>query len=209
MSEPQTASYDTDSPQFWESCYQQGRIPWDYGNITPPLKSFLESPYKMPLGKIGVLGCGTGYDACYLAQWGYEVTGIDYAPSAVNATHQKFIQAGVAGKNGYLLQRDFFELHEYKGYFDCLYEHTTFCSIHPANRNRYKFAVRDLLKPGGKLLGIWYVGDRQSTGLPYSITKSELFDLFDGSFSFDIVFEPPDSHPKDKGKEVLTYMTKL
>lgn len=202
-------TFDIDKPGFWELCYQQGRTPWEYGSHAPPLETFQKSPYRLPPGKVAVLGCGTGNDALFLAQQGYEVIGIDFAPTALQASHQKFLQAGLAGKNAYLLQRDIFDLHEYTGYFDSIFEHTCFCSLDPANRRRYMFAARDILKPGGKLLALWWIAERRGHGLPFSVSRDEIFELFDGVFSFDIVYEPQDSFPADQGKELLTLMTKL
>ncbi|MBZ0189862.1 MAG: methyltransferase domain-containing protein, partial [Candidatus Obscuribacterales bacterium] len=125
------------SPDFWELCYQQGKTPWEYGSFAPPLKTFLTTPYKMPPGNLAVLGCGTGHDALLLAQSGYQVTAIDFCQSAINATYQKFEQAGLAGKTAFLLHRNIFDLYEYHGYFDSIFEHTCFCSIDPGDRKRY------------------------------------------------------------------------
>lgn len=205
----QPPTFDIDSPEFWELCYQQGKTPWEYGRHAPPLETFMKSPYRLPPGRIGVLGCGTGYDALFLAQLGYEVVGIDFAQSAINATHQKFLNAGLAGKSAYLLKRNIFDLHEYNQYFDSIFEHTCFCSLDPVHRRRYMYTTRDILKPGGKLLALWWIGEREGGGLPFSVTKDEIFDLYDGVFSFDIVYEPQDSFPADQGKELLTLMTKL
>ncbi|MEZ4537809.1 MAG: methyltransferase domain-containing protein [Cyanobacteriota/Melainabacteria group bacterium] len=205
----QTPTFDIDRPEFWELCYQQGRTPWEYGRHAPPLETFMKSPYRLPPGKVAVLGCGTGHDAVYLAQMGYEVTGIDFAPTAIQSTYQKFVQARVAGKSAFLLQRDIFDLHEYTGYFDSIVEHTCFCSIDPVHRRRYMFATRDLLKKGGKFLAIWWIGERHGEGLPFSVSRDEIFELYDGVFSFDIVYEPQDSFPQDQGKELLTLMTRL
>ena len=209
MTSQSKATSNIDQPGFWDMCYQQGRTPWDYGRVTPPLETFMQSPYKMSAGRVGVLGCGTGYDAVYLAQCGYETVGIDFSQFAVNSTNQKFVQAGVSGKTGFLLHKDFFDMHEYRDYFDHLYEHTTFCSLDPVHRNRYRIAVGSMLKKGGKLLAIWWIGERKSQGLPFAVTKDEIFELFDGSFSFDIVYEPHDSFGHDRGRELLTLMTKL
>lgn len=198
-----------DDPNFWEQCYQQGITPWEYGTFAPPLKTFLDSPYRMPPGKMAVLGCGTGHDCLLMLQYGYEVTGIDFAASAIHATHQKFIQTGLAGTKAYLLHRNIFDVHEYKGYFDYVLEHNCFCSILPADRRRYFYAVRDLLKPGGKFLALWWVGERVGAGLPYSVSKNEVFDLFNGPFNLEITYDPVDSFPPEQGKEMITLFTKL
>ncbi len=197
-----------DKPEFWERCYQQGMTPWDYGSFAPPLKTFLDSPYRMPPGKIAVVGCGTGHDCMLFLQYGYEVTGIDFAPSAIQTTYQKFQSTGLAGTKAYLLQKSIFEIPEYNNYFDYVLEHTCFCSLHPQDRRRYVFAVRDILKPRGKLLGLWYVGEHQGAGLPFTISKNDLFDLFDRDFSIDISYDPQDSFPSEKDKELITLMTR-
>ena len=36
-------------------------------------------------GKLCIIGCGRGYDAIMFAQKGFDVTAIDFAPSAINA----------------------------------------------------------------------------------------------------------------------------
>ncbi|MGD9682818.1 MAG: methyltransferase domain-containing protein [Candidatus Obscuribacterales bacterium] len=209
MTEQAQGQPDIESPEFWDLCYQQGMTPWEYGTFAPPLKTFLETPYKMPPGKLAVLGCGTGHDALLLARSGYQVTAIDFSQHAINATYKRFQEAGVAGSTGFLLQRNVFDLFEYHGYFDSVFEHTCFCSIAPDSRKRYFFAIRDLLRQGGKFLALWWIGERRGGGLPFSITKDEIFEMFDGTFSFDLVYEPQDSFPQDQGKELITLMTKL
>lgn len=208
MTDQKDSQYRVEDPDFWENCYQKGVTPWEQDRPSPPLKTFLESPYKFPPGRVAVLGCGTGNDCMLLIEHGYEVTGIDFAPSAIQATYQKFLQAGVAGSKGYLLQRDLFDIPEYRNYFDVVYEYSCFNSIHKIDRRRYRNAVRDLLKPGGKFLAVWFVGERRSGGLPYSTTQAEIFELFDGSFSIDLSYVPTESFPKLQDKELLTLMTK-
>lgn len=197
-----------DKPEFWEQFYQQGKTPWDNGASPPPLQTFLTSPYKMPPGKIAVLGCGSGHDVMLFLQHGFDVTGVDFAPSAVQQTYYKLQPTGLLGTKAFLLQRDIFQLHEYTGYFDYILEHNCFCSLHPQDRRRYLYAVRDLLKPNGKLLALWFVEDRIDGGLPFPVEKSEIFDLFDADFSIDISYEPTNSFPQDQGKELLTLMTR-
>lgn len=42
------------------------------------------------------LGCGTGLDAVYLAQQGYEVTAVDFVADALAATQERAASAGVS-----------------------------------------------------------------------------------------------------------------
>ncbi|MBI4532544.1 MAG: methyltransferase domain-containing protein [Candidatus Melainabacteria bacterium] len=200
-------TYTVDNIEFWGQIYQTGKLPWDLGGPAPPLKTFLKSPYKVPPASIAIPGCGTGHDCLLFANHGFQVTGIDFAPLAIQATHQKFIDAGIAGTSGFLLQRNLFDLDEYDGYFDYVLEHAMFNSIEPTRRRSYVHAVYDLLKPGGKLIALWWVLDRPG-GPPFGIAKDALFSLFGQFFSFDIVHTPTDSAPGRQGHELFTLMTK-
>lgn len=202
-------NYSVDDWQFWELCYEQGKTPWELGRHAPPLETFLGSPGANSIkpGKIAVLGCGTGHDCMLFLNRGFEVHAIDFAPSALNATRQKFEQAGLLGTKGFVIQKDVFALDEYNGAFDYVLEHTCFCSIDPSRRRRYPMVVRDLLKPTGMFIGLWWMGTRRSGGAPFAFTKDELFALFDPHFTLNLVFEPTDSAPPDQGKELFTVMT--
>jgi SAM-dependent methyltransferase len=193
--------------QWWEQLYQSGKTPWDLGKPSPPLVTFLKSPYAVAPGKVAVLGCGHGHDCMPLVQAGFEVTGIDFAPSACKSTLDKFQRAGVAGKKGYLLNRDVFDIHEYDGYYDCIVEHCFFPALDPARRRTYVMTVADLLKPGAKLIAVWWLFEAQG-GPPFSLSKDELYSLFDARFSIDIAYTPNDSVPQRRNSELITLMTK-
>ena len=36
-----------------------------------------------------VPGCGSGYEVALLAEWGFDVTGLDYAPAATERTRKR------------------------------------------------------------------------------------------------------------------------
>lgn len=195
--------------EFWENLYQTKRTPWDLGKPAPPLQTFLKSPYAVAPGKMAVVGCGRGYECLLFAQNGFEVTGIDFAPSAIQETSKRLNEAGLLGTKGYLLQRNFFDIHEYFGYYDYVLEHCAFCAIEPSMRRTYAWTVRDLLKPGGKLISLWWLVPERKGGPPFPVHKDEIFDLFDGSFKIEIAYEPKDSVPERRGQEYLTILTKI
>ncbi|MGH9547863.1 MAG: methyltransferase domain-containing protein, partial [Terriglobales bacterium] len=153
-------------------------------------------------------GCGTGHECLYFASHGFEVTGVDFARSAVEETMRKFSDAGLLGTKGFLLQRDLFNIHEYDHYFDYALEHTCFCAIHPSRRRTYVRTMHDLLKPGGKLVGLFWLLDHKG-GPPFAVSRSDIFDLFADHFIIDLTFEPSDSVPERMGRELFTIMTAL
>ena len=70
--------------QFWEDIYLADDTGWDLGEPTPVFDKIGDD---LPSGKVCILGCGRGYDAVMFAQKGFEVTAVDFAPSAVTAMH--------------------------------------------------------------------------------------------------------------------------
>lgn len=198
-----------DDAEFWENLYQTKRTPWELNRPAPPLMAFMQTPYApKPPGRILVLGCGSGYDCMPFIEAGFEVTGVDFARSAIQHTHELFSKAGVNGTRGYLLERDFFEIHEYDQYYDYIFEHCVFSGLHPSRRRTYVFTIHDLLKPTGKHIGLWWILPETAAGPPFGLAKTDLYDLFDKKFNFDLVYEPHNSIPERKGQELITVMSK-
>lgn len=67
----------------FESRYQSGDLPWD---IKRPDKNLVEAVHKFDIkpGNALDVGCGTGDNVFWLAQQGFDVTGVDIAPEAIN-----------------------------------------------------------------------------------------------------------------------------
>ena len=79
----------------WDSAYRRERAPgWDAGRPAPELKRAVESGAVRP-GRALVLGCGAGPNAIYLAGKGFDVTGVDVAPSAFRLAKERARQAKV------------------------------------------------------------------------------------------------------------------
>ena len=82
-------------PEWWrfEWRYRRKRTPWDT-QITPPeVIAFLEQ--AAPARALD-LGCGTGTNAITLAQYGWQVTGVDFSPRAIAMARRKSSQKGLS-----------------------------------------------------------------------------------------------------------------
>ncbi len=67
----------------WNDNYASGEpLPWDTGTPDPMLVEMIESRAIVP-GRTLEVGCGTGTNAIYLAQHGFEVVGVDISSLAV------------------------------------------------------------------------------------------------------------------------------
>ncbi len=76
--------------------YRFGFKPWDSGVPPPELKDLIEGPAARTPGKALDLGCGTGTNAVYMAQHGWQVTAIDFVPSAIATARAKAKAANVS-----------------------------------------------------------------------------------------------------------------
>jgi SAM-dependent methyltransferase len=75
--------------------YRLGIVPWDRGVIPRELTALIEGPSALPAGRALDIGCGTGTQVVYLAQRGWQVTGVDVVERAVKAAREKAATAGV------------------------------------------------------------------------------------------------------------------
>jgi len=73
----------------WNESYASGNpLPWDTGHPDPMLVQFIESGEVKP-GRALEIGSGTGTNAIWLAQRGFQVLGVDVAPLAVDQAREK------------------------------------------------------------------------------------------------------------------------
>jgi len=73
----------------WNDSYASGEpLPWDTGAPDPMLIAMIESRAIEP-GRTLEVGCGTGTNAIYLAEHGFDVVGVDVAPVAIENARAK------------------------------------------------------------------------------------------------------------------------
>src|SRR3712207_6007173 len=73
----------------WNDSYASGEpLPWDTGTPDPLLVELIESGVISP-GRTLEIGCGTGTNAIFLAQHGFDVLGIDISEVAVEKARAK------------------------------------------------------------------------------------------------------------------------
>lgn len=185
-------------PTDWESHYQQGDMPWEKGAASPGLLDFLKiEPVR---GRVLVPGCGAGHDVRALAATADEVVGIDIAPSAIRLARSH----PVVGGERYELA-NLFELPAvHRGAYDWVWEHTCFCAIDPAQRAAYVDAVAGVLKPGGRLLAIFYLdpgNHHPDEGPPFEVSTAELDRRFGPRFELEREWLPARAYAGREGRE--------
>ncbi len=129
--------------------YRYFRMPWDMGP-REELVQLVESGCITPCGAID-LGCGTGSNAVFLAQHGFDVTGVDFAASAIDKAKQK---ANTAKIDVEFVVDDLTNLREIHGTFDFLVDYGAVDDLTPNNRDRYVQNVLPLTHLGSRFL-LW------------------------------------------------------
>src|SRR6266571_8208520 len=81
---------------LYRAMYRFGFKPWDSGVPPPELKDLIEGPAARSPGKALDLGCGTGTNAVFMTQHGWEVTAIDFVPRAITKAKGRAAAAKVS-----------------------------------------------------------------------------------------------------------------
>ena len=157
--------------RFYEITYRYFRAPWDVGE-REELVSLVESGRIQP-GRAIDLGCGTGANAIYLAQNGFEVTGVDFAGAATEKARVRAIEAGM--KVNFIVD-DLTNLRHVSGTFDFLLDYGTLDDLRLHQREPYLRNMLTLTHSGSHYL-LW--------GFEYPMRWWEMFVPF-----FDVPFLP-------------------
>lgn len=142
----------TDSiASYWTNRYKEQNTGWDIGYASTPLKEYIDQLTNKSIS-ILIPGAGNAYEAEYLIEQGFpNVYVMDISKIPLN----NFIERNPDFPKAQLIEADFFQ---HKGQYDLILEQTFFCSFEPTKINRQYYAkkMHELLKPSGKLVGVWF-----------------------------------------------------
>lgn len=80
----------------WDNDYKTNpALPWDIGTPAPELIAVAPT-LELPTKKVLEIGCGTGTNAIWMAQQGYDVTATEVAPTALELAKKKADAAQVS-----------------------------------------------------------------------------------------------------------------
>lgn len=168
-----------DNEAYWSERYAEDRTGWDIGYPSPPLTEYLDQLTGKDL-RILIPGAGNAYEAEYAWRQGF--TGVhvmDIASAPLNALQERVPDFPLEQ----LLHTDFFQ---HDGTYDLILEQTFFCSFPPLPETRKAYArqMHNLLKPGGKLVGLWFdiplKGDLEKR--PFGGSRTEYLSYFEPYF---------------------------
>ena len=198
-------SGDSDTSDFWEANYRQGPRRWEIAGPKPVFARLAVSGEFAP-GRMIVPGAGLGDDARLFARHGFQVTAVDFAPTAARAMHARQDPTAPI----IILQADWFALPTVlTGVFDYVLENVFVGAIDPSRRVAYAGVVAELLSSGGRFIGLLGPIGAPPGGPPFAVRPDDIIDLLVARGLSLLHREfPPDSVPWRQGKEELVVMAK-
>lgn len=179
-------------PDFWCKRFEAGTTPWDAGKVPDDFADFVASQLE-PLTTL-IPGCGSAWEAQFLADNQWPVTALDFSPTAIE--HARAVLGDSAVD---LVCADFFAYQPSRRP-QVIYERAFLCALPRKLWADWSRKLAELLPPGQLLAGYFFVCD-QLKGPPFGIAESELSALLAPAFE-PIVDKPvEDSIPVFSGRE--------
>lgn len=189
----------TSSSSHWNLFYENDARPgWDMARPTPVLVEALVHARRLGLAagaSVVVPGCGYGHDAAGLLAEGFEVTGLDFAPLALQGARARY--GGAIAWS----QADWFSPR--LGPWDAIFDHTCFVAMDPARRTDYVEACARHLRPDGLWMAVVFDDVQGRPGPPHAISLETCRELADPRFEILHLARAEASHPRRAGRELL------
>ena len=163
----------------WDQIYKKyplEELGWELGKPRPILREYVEKGL-LKKGKALDICCGAGTNTVYLAEKGFEVTGIDISPTAIGYAEKKAAQANVHVS---FKVQDFLELPFEDEEFDFVFDMGCFHHVKPEDRATFINGVHRVLKKRGNYMLTCF---SYKNGPAWNhFTRQQLIDLFSSLF---------------------------
>ncbi len=167
-----------DATGWFEKLYanattQGDGVPWAKMTPNRHLVQWLNKHHRPSSGQTAlVIGCGLGDDAELLAEFGYQVTAFDVAPSAINLCQERFPNTSVNYTVADLLDPP----QDWLGKFDFVYESLTVQSLPPDIQVEAMQSLTRLIKADGQLLVMTWLRPKHTPrqGPPWLLIEDDL-----------------------------------
>src|SRR5690606_16998050 len=187
--------------KFWTDRYLQNNIPWDAGEVTMPIKEYIDQLTNKEL-KILIPGVGNGHELQYLYAKGFKnVYGLDISSEPIT----NFLEKNPDFAKDQLIVDDFFNHNQQ---YDLIIEQTFFCALNPESRPLYVAKMNHLLKENGKLVGVLFSFPLTEQGPPFGGAKKEYQQLFSADFSIKTLEKCYNSIKPRKNNELFIIFNK-
>lgn len=158
--------------------------PWDIGR---PQGEIIRLAEKGEIrGAVLDAGCGTGENALFLANQGYEVTGIDAVEAAIRKAKEKSRERRVPAV---FLEWDALEISGLGKRFDTVIDCGLFHVFSDEERPLYVQELRSVLVPGGTFRMLCFSEMESGDWGPRRVTQREIREAFDRGWKVNSIQE--------------------
>jgi cyclopropane fatty-acyl-phospholipid synthase-like methyltransferase len=166
---------------FFDSAYR-GTPPWDIGR---PQKEFIELVRRGEItGSVLDIGCGSGDNALFFAQEGFDVWGIDSSPLAIQKAQEKSAQRGLMV---HFCVLNALELTKLNRTFDTATDSGLFHTLSDEDRPLFVKNLAAVLSPNGTYFMLCF-SDKEPAGYgPRRITEREIRETFSDGWSINYI----------------------
>jgi SAM-dependent methyltransferase len=181
----------------WDERYKTGNLPWDTGRHDPTLELII-GEFKIGPCRTLEFGCGTGTNAIWLAQQGFDVTAIDISSLAIAAAREKV--AGTDLKVAFL-EGSVLAAPVPNGPFDFVFDRGALHSLEDVTERRSCAArLADNMSDGGIWLSMLGSADSPPRDVgPPRLTARDIADAVEESFEIRllraVIFDSDAEHP--------------
>ncbi|WP_246035925.1 methyltransferase [Winogradskyella algicola] len=187
---------------YWELRYEENKTGWNIGYASLPIKEYIEQ-LEDKSATILIPGAGNSYEAQLLWNNGFINTFVlDIAKQPLENLKNRV----ETFPNNQLLHQDFFELNKT---FDLIIEQTFFCALNTDLRNQYAEKMYQLLKPNGKLVGLFFDFPLTESGPPFGGSIEEYKSIFGKYFKIKTLERATNSIKERQGKELFFIFERL
>lgn len=187
---------------FWKERYKKGKTGWDIGQVSTPLKAYIDQLTNKEL-KILIPGAGNSWEAEYLFQKGFQNI---FVADLIKEPLENFSKRCPNFPREQILHIDFFEIEDQ---FDLILEQTFFCALPLKKRPAYAKKCFSLLKPKGKIAGVLFDFEFTENGPPFGGSKNEYLTYFSEYFKIEILEPCYNSIKPRQGNELFFKIKKL
>jgi 2-polyprenyl-3-methyl-5-hydroxy-6-metoxy-1,4-benzoquinol methylase len=162
----------------WNEVYQTAageHMPWYYPELDPDVARAIDA-YALR-GRALDVGTGPGTQAIALAERGFETTGTDISPAAVEAARKRDAKGRVRFLVDDVLASGLEEQ------FDVVFDRGCFHVIPAARRGDYVRAIAARVAPGGTLLLKCFADDQPGDRGPSRFSPDDIVGLFGDTFA--------------------------
>jgi SAM-dependent methyltransferase len=189
----------------WERVYSNtpfSELPWFSTEPFPPVVRAVEEGWMKAPGPILDVGCGAGSNVLWLAARGFQATGIDLAPGAIEAANSRRTRATRTAR---FLVDDALALAlpsaSFKGAIDAGCFHT----FPPRRRRDYANNLARVLRSDATFLLSW-VGREETRewGPPHRLSVNEVAEIFEPLFLMEQVEYRPRTVRSPRNPKIAT-----